>query len=188
MLKKWAFILGFTVLGLFACSLEGEASTFNKSEIINESNFPVFLEFQNGSESLKYIQVYPAGARLYFESNRIYVMTTNYKTYKSNLDGTYSLHGTGDTSSGFAYVMDYNSEFYKIIDTNTTVYNGATGNDVFFTAPNPFVMSQAVRVEDLPKAMAETMVGGGLISTGLMVLAILLGVFLVPRLIYSFLR
>lgn len=65
--------------------------------------------------------------------------------------------------------------------TTFDIYKDDSYKSVFFSEPRH-------PVTVVPRVMMESLVGGGILSTGLVILAIMLGVSLVPRLKFWFLR
>lgn len=108
-----------------------------------------------------------------------FVVVGVWKKYIINSNGTYDFEQDIDAARAIDSVTKY-------LDTDIGVYKSSTTMDgFFFSASSPYVITTA---EQIPTEMKKVLVDGGLISTGLMVLAILLGVSLIPRLVRLFAR
>ena len=186
MFKYLTFVFGFVVVGLFVGVLSASA---NYSVLEQEYNLKSgqYLQFTIGTNT--YIVVpNDASVESFFyvfdTENYVYMNGGIMNVYSKRSDGLYekttTVWNNGSHYGSYNNWIDFNGTYNIYTDDNKT--------SVFYSAPNPYVMKTVKSVEEIPAVMGAQMVGGGILSTGLMVLAILLGVFLVPRLIYSFLR
>lgn len=77
----------------------------------------------------------------------------------------------------------------EVYHSTLPLYSSSTSNQPFFAPPPPpYLVAEKEGLKMIPQTMKQTMVDGGVLSVALMVFAILLGVGLVPRLLYSFSR
>jgi len=110
---------------------------------------------------------------------------TQFRIYPSDgLSFVYNIY----YSSGDVYLTGFSDEMFtsdlsdaSIIASTHDITSYSDNAQVFFSAP-----TKSHPVEILPQLMVRYLMDGGLLSKGLMILALMLGVSLVPRLIRSF--
>lgn len=182
MIKKIAFILGFVTISVFfAEGVSANCNDCTKSELFNyyfQDGLTHYVEFENGTIALL------KEGRLYKVGNTLVVQySTPIVQYNRNTNGKYNYWRIINGSNGYGW-----AEVDKVVYSTQNIYMNVSGDEIFFRVPSPYVMDGLVAVEELPQTMKAQLVDGGLLSVALKVLAILLGVSLVVRWVYLFVR
>lgn len=176
-IKKIAFILGFISLFLIV-GVGGvrAAETYTKQQLQNMSGYPHYVEM--GGD----IYLLPSEGKLYNSDSVLavwYSGTLLKYSYDNNI-GAYRFISAQNVSYGHGF--DYTS---RVTYSTLNIYTDRTLKEVFYHAPKPVVLTA---VEELPVVVKANLVDGGILLVALTVLAILLGIYLVPRFLYSFAR
>lgn len=154
------------------------------SQVTDGKQFIHYLD--NGNSET--ILVFNGDVKVYFNGY------LNSQTYYIGSRGTGSVDLFKGSDDNFSFVTNITGVHNhlgivgQLKSANINIYNDTTFNSVFYHAPSPYVIRTITAVEELPQTMKTTLVDGGLLSVALKVLAILLGVSLVVRWVYLFVR
>lgn len=182
-IKQWLLghkALLLTAIMVFAIPLSAFAATPLTSEAIKT--------IKDNQGNYKYYTVVPRSGN----DSQFYVAYTNYPfKYTGNdnslsLDSSYDFMGLVVDTSGSVYSTSFSSTSTLgfngvVLGSNYNIVNSVTG-DVFFSPP--WTLKQGMEI--VPETVVKTLTTGGLLGLGLTILAIGLGVLLVPRLVRSF--
>lgn len=167
----------------FADDSFASGSYTNISQLGNQKHFMM----KNGAYTYLYVLTNNNG-KFYlkgtFENDSI-AATVDYEYYQVDTktgDLEFLKYIEANRSHNPITMWDYDS-----LQGNTSIYSDNTFTSFFFNAPEIPIAARGYP-EIIPETMGKTLVDGGVLSMGLIVLAILLGILLVRRFPFWFLR
>jgi hypothetical protein len=187
-MKRWLIVIG-VVFALLIPTTGAFAAEFPREQIISEGNGRDWLEIKNPDGSHTIFTV-PSPGYFFKHSETQLKASSNYYQYHKTKDGTgYEMSGTWNRDT---FTIPY-AAGAVILTSSQDVYTDYTKSAVFFSKrliplpppPKPVVQG---KVEHIPNVILKNLKDGGILLVALTIFSIMLGVSLVKRLPYSFLR